>query len=419
MRACIGGDLAQLVEYVVNNAVAWTFPEVPNEKAEDREAAVATWERHVASLDTAILSLIGENDIPDDGIEAALDNILRSSLWQRRLLRKNEEVQQVLKAGLLSRSRLIWTPSTAPQRRGYFLVGVGLTTGHALDAIAADANALLVQANAALLVNDAEAAIAAITSLAERVLAFYPFIPDPMPDNWRDILRCWLLGQPLAGIAVGHESETLQFIEGGLVYRLPWAMEAVRVRAAANGDVIGPFGLALEDHELRLAVPAVETGTMNRSASILIQAGFNSRLAAIKAVTDTAAAFTTGQELRLWLNSDAVAAWSALPDWPTAATKAMWMEFAQSFTPRDNRTWADRRHWVGVTWYGVPLPPGAPVRLYHWKGQPIILSADGLPVGALQTALNPNRRGLVRAITSQQIGRVDLSYLGPDDLWLV
>ena len=97
----------------------------------------------------------------------------------------------------------------------------------------------------------------------------------------------------------------------------------------------------------------------------------------------------------------------------------MWMEFAQSFTPRDNRTWADRRHWVGVTWYGVPLPPGAPVRLYHWKGQPIILSADGLPVGALQAALNPNRRGLVRAITSQQIGRVDLSYLGPDDLWLV
>ena len=45
--------------------------------------------------------------------------------------------------------------------------------------------------------------------------------------------------------------------------------------------------MALDDHELGLAVPAVETGTMNRSASILIQAGFNSRLAAIKAVTDT------------------------------------------------------------------------------------------------------------------------------------
>ena len=100
MRARIGGDLAQLVEYVVNNAAAWTFPEVANEEPEDRERALAEWERHVATLDTAILSLIGENDVPDDGIEAAVDDILQSSLWQRRLLRQNDEVQQLLKAGL-------------------------------------------------------------------------------------------------------------------------------------------------------------------------------------------------------------------------------------------------------------------------------------------------------------------------------
>ncbi|MFX8389443.1 hypothetical protein ABTL55_19465, partial [Acinetobacter baumannii] len=87
------------------------------------------------------------------------------------------------------------------------------------------------------------------------------------------------------------------------------------------------FDLPVEAHELGLAVPAVETGTLNRSASILIQAGFNSRLAAIKAVTDTGATFQTGQELRQWLNSEAVAAWSAQPNWPTAETKAMWMDF--------------------------------------------------------------------------------------------
>ena len=95
------------MDYVVNNAAAWTFPEIANEKPEDRERALADWERHVATLDTAILSLIGENDIPDEGIEAALDDILQSSLWHRRLLRQNEEVRQVLKAGLVSRSRLI------------------------------------------------------------------------------------------------------------------------------------------------------------------------------------------------------------------------------------------------------------------------------------------------------------------------
>lgn len=413
MRARIGGELSQLVEYVVNNAAAWTFPEVANEKPEDRERALADWE-HVATLDTAILGLIGENDIPDEGVEAALDDILQSSLWHRRLLRQNEQVQQALKAGLVSRSRHIWNQSTAARRRGYFLAGVGLTTGHALDAIAADANILLVQANGGILDGDAEAAIMAITSIAERVFAFYPFRPDPMPANWRDILRTWLLGQPLAAIAAGQESETLQFIEGGLVYRLPWAMEAIRVRAAANGDTIG--GFLLDDYELGLAVLAVETGTLNRSASILIQAGFNSRLAAIKAVTDTGATFPTGQELRQWLNSEAVAAWSAQPDWPTAETKAMWTEFVQSFSPRENRTWADRRYWANVAWLSAPPPPDTPVQVHHWGGQPCVLSADGTPLGTVQAALNSGRAGLMRAQVSQDVGRIDLTYLGPDDL---
>lgn len=414
MRARIGGGLNQLVEYVVNNAAAWTFPEIANEKPEDRERALADWERHVATLDTAILSLIGENDIPDEGIEFALDDILQSSLWHRRLQRKNEQVQQVLKAALLSRSRLIWSQSTTSRRRGYFLAGVGLTTGHALDAIAADANLLLVQANGGILEGDAEAAITAITGFAELVFAFSPFMPDPMPANWREILRAWLLGQPLAAIAAGQESETLQFIEGGLVYRLPWAMEAIRVRAAANGDTIGDF--LLDDHELGLAVPAVETGTLNRSASILIQAGFNSRLAAIKAITDTGATFQTGQELRQWLNSDAVAAWTAETDWPTAETKALWTEFAQSFTPRANRTWANRRYRANLAWTGAPPPPGTLVQLHHWNGQALVLSADGTRLGTMQAALNPTRAGLVLAQVSQDLGRIDMTYLGPDDL---
>lgn len=193
MRARIGGDLNQLIDYVVNNAAAWTFPEIANEKPEDRERALSDWKRHVATLDTAILSLIGENDIPDEGIEVALDDVLQSSLWHRRLQRQDGQVQQLLKAGLVSRSGLIWSQSTAARRRGYFLAGVGLTTGHALDAIAADANLLLIQANSAILEGDVEAAIGAITGLAERVFAFFPFTPDPFPANWRDILRAWLL----------------------------------------------------------------------------------------------------------------------------------------------------------------------------------------------------------------------------------
>ena len=58
MHARVGGDVNELIEYVVNNAAAWSFPEVPNEKADDRAVALIEWERHVATLDTAILSLI-------------------------------------------------------------------------------------------------------------------------------------------------------------------------------------------------------------------------------------------------------------------------------------------------------------------------------------------------------------------------
>ena len=416
MHARIGGDRGQLIEYVVNNAEAWTFPEVASEDPQDRERALAEWERHVATLDTAILSLIGDHDIQDDGIEAALDDVLQSSLWQRRLLRKDEQVQQVLRAGLLSRSKLIWSQSSAAQRRGYFLAGVGLTAGHDLDAIAEEANSLLVNANAALLVGDGEEAIDLITSLAERVFAFNPFTPSTMPENWRELLRWWLLGKPLAELAVGQESKTLHFIEGGLVYRLPWAMEALRVRAGANGDVVGDNGVEIEDYDLGLAVPAVETGTMNRSASILIQAGFTSRLAAIKAVTDTRATFTTGRELRAWLNSGAVAARSALPDWPTAETKSMWTKLVDGFMLQNNRTWTDRRYWSSVVWSGTPPRPGTPVQLHQRNGQCLVLAADGLPLGILQAALNPHRRGLIHSTVSAEAGRIDLVYLGPDDL---
>lgn len=416
MHARVGGDLNQLVDYVVNNAAAWIFPEIANEKPEDRERALADWERHVATLDTAILSLIGENDIADEGIEAALDHILQSSLWHRRLQRQDAPVQQVLKAGLVSRTRLIWNQSTAAQRRGYFLAGVGLTTGHALDAIADEANLLLIQANGEILEGDAEAAIVAITGLAERVFTFYPFTPDPLPANWRDILRAWLLGQPLAALGAAQASETLQFVEGGLVYRLPWAMEALRVRAAANGDTVGVFDLPLEHHELGAAVPAVETGTLSRSASILIQAGFNARLAAIKAVSDTVAVFTTGQELRQWLNSEDVIAKSTVPDWPTAETKAIWMEFLQSFTPAENRTWSDRRYWAPVDWLGAPPPPGTPVQVHHWGGRPRVLAEDAMPLGTLGAAINPNRTGLLRATVTADPGRIDIVYLGPADL---
>lgn len=419
MQRQVQRPIDELAEYVLNNAEAWIFPIIPGEDAEETERERRAWNGYIASLDTAVLALLGDNEVPDDGIAEALDAILQSSLWERRLNRRSAEAAAALRAGLIGRSRAVWANSTAPQRRGYFLAGVGLGTGHALDAIAPVANDLLVTANAALGEQDPVRAIEAITAIAEQAFAIFPFAPDKLPANWRHILSAWLSGETLANVAAGQEADTLQFVEGGLVYRLPWAMEAIRVRGIANGDAIGEFGFKLDDFELGLAVSAVETGTMHRSAAILIQAGFNSRRSAIKAVTDTGATFSTLAELQTWLASDIVRAFDQLPDWPTAETKEIWSSFVASFIPHQMRTWLERRYWAWVAWRPHFLPiAGQPLRLAIINGDPLVMSADGDVVGNLQAALNPARKGQVLVQVMAEANKIAITYLGPDDLWL-
>jgi superfamily II DNA/RNA helicase len=419
MQRQVARPFDQFVDYVLNNAAAWTFPAIAGEDPADAERERRAWNGYIASLDTAVLALLGDVEVEDEGIADALDTVLQSSLWQRRLARRNDQVAALLRAGLIGRSRVVWAQSTAPQRRGYFLAGVGLQTGHALDAMAPAANDLLIAANGAIMEGQVDAAVEAITALAEQVFAIFPFAPDNLPENWKDILKAWLSGEALAAVAQGQEAETLQFVEGGLVYRLPWAMEAIRVRGIANGDQIGDFGLTLDDFELGFAVSAVETGTMNRSAAILIQAGFNSRIAAIKAVADTGATFSSLLELQAWLASDIVQELSQLPDWPTAETKDIWSAFKVGFVPLPERTWSERRYWAWVAWRpGYAAAAGAPLRIAVINGNNHVLSPDGSIVGDLQAAINPRRKGLAKAVTSVEPNKVDVTYLGPNDLWL-
>jgi hypothetical protein len=72
-----------------------------------------------------------------------------------------------------------------------------------------------------------------------------------------------------------------------------------------------------------------------------------------------------------------------------------------------------------VKWHlAAPPLPGTPVQLHHLQGRPVILSADGSPIGEANIPLNPSRRGLLRAAVRADAGKIDLSYLGPEDLWL-
>ena len=413
--------LDQLMEYVLNNAVAWEFPELDGEEPEERERQQTQWRNHLTWLDTAILSLSGEQEIADADIAATLDELLASSLWERRLARHTEENCQAVKSGLLSRARHLWAHSTAPQRRGYFLAGVGLNTGSALDLIAPSANDLLVEANGAILNGDEDRAIETLTILAEKLFRIPPFTPDDIPTNWRDILRLWLQGLPIAPAIAGQEADALQFVEGGLIYRLSWAMEAIRVRGIANGDTISDEAIPLGDFELRVAVAAVETGTLNRQAAILIQAGITSRLAAIKAAQETGALFSSVFELRLWLDSEEVGLLTTQGDWPTPETTDMWQSFRESFWPVTSRAWGEHRLTAQVVWQNGSAPPGGqPVRLYSHPEtrDAFVLSESAEFLGRLRAPLNPRRQGLARASVLEDRRDILISYLGPDDLWV-
>lgn len=188
-------DAGQLVEYVAGQA-AWEFPVLASESTEEAGDARQRWDQHLASLDTAIFSLLGDSYVLDAEVEAKLDEILVASLFQRRLARYNEDVQKLLPAGLRARAKYIWRNSTPTQRRGYFLAGVGLAAGKALDERAPELERLLLAANVNIGVGDQEEAVAAITAFAEIAFGISPFRPERLIDGWKPLLSRPLKNPP-------------------------------------------------------------------------------------------------------------------------------------------------------------------------------------------------------------------------------
>ena len=409
-------SLDDLIEYVVNNAGAWSFPEIAGETGTDRESARRDWIKHLSIFDTAILSLAGDQDVEAEQISAKLDELLDSSLWKRRLLRQSEKVKSVLDRALKARARFIWSSSSASQRKGYFLAGVGLVTGQQLDAIAQETVALLVVANGAISDRDDERAIEAITALAERIFTISPFIPDPLPENWREVLSIWLSGRPIADLSQTDITELLRFVENGLIYRLPWGMEAIRVRAQANQDTFE--GMPIDAFELGLAVPSIETGTLHRSAAILMQAGFSSRLAAIKAVTETAAEFTTARELTAWLRSDLILELSERDDWPTSESESLWKSFVSQYTPPEKTIWTVKHATRFARWRNnidVP-PPGSPIKVWNVTDDTLLLAPTHEILGYLDEPIPQAWSGLLVARIGTQANSVAFTYYGPEDI---
>src|SRR5262249_37342193 len=153
-----------------------------------------------------------------------------------------------------------------------------------------------------------------------------------LPANWRAALLAWLAGKPSSEVLALCDGEGVDLIQEALAYRLPWAMEAVRVHALAvqHSDVDALTGLA---------ALAVEAGTSNTSVITLVPAGLSSRQAAAAAVESTGASFADRDGMREWLDSELVQTFSDEKEWPTARSRPAWIEFYEGKQKADRSKW--------------------------------------------------------------------------------
>ena len=393
----VGGDMAHFIQYVTGNAAVWDAP--PATKKEPKLPKM--WVSELARLDAAILALVShDTDIND--LTRTLDEVLQGSLWQRSLDRATENAQLAAKAVLETRSKYIWEHSTPLQRKGAFFAGVSFDTGVTLTEKAEELNRVLMASDSEFVEGNTEAAIAHTIEFAKIVFAVPPFDVEEFPLGWEVLVQQWILGYRIADIAGNIESEVVDFIERALVYKLVWALEAVRVRAIAAGEV----------DELMFngyTAMAVETGSHLYSASLLIHCGLASRLAAIKAVTDETGNFSDTREMRRWVFSPSVKRRTQDQNWPTPETASLWREFVEGLNRPTVDKWEETEVNAQVTWFGPPLRAGTPVRVVGGRK---IFTVKWQPVGELRQGIQ-DTGGIFLAHVSNLGNSITGQYIGP------
>ncbi|HBO3248580.1 TPA: DEAD/DEAH box helicase [Pseudomonas aeruginosa] len=345
-------DRADAWEYLANAREAWRSPDEEVQVA-DRLAAAVEYDADadeddeeepideeplsqlVERLDATVFGLIEALDADRADLPKLLDEALKGSLWARQIAREGEDVAPLHKKVFEARADLIWKTTTAQARRGHFAMGVGLEAGLTIDAMADELAELLDRADEAALSGDIDELVDALCGLGERLLFMRPFIPDKanaLPANWKAILRSWVSGEEVSKIG----PQNMRAVEEAFTYRLVWALEAVRTRRMSLGW--SPETVAGG------AAAAVETGVPRFMMAMLIRAGLPSRRAAMVAIEDAEPVFVTPAEMRAWLESDEITAYTDAGDWPTPDTAALWARFRTEALNDGIQKWSVERY---------------------------------------------------------------------------
>lgn len=405
------GPIEPFLDYLTGGP-DWTLPVLPQESASDEESAAAAWRSNLSLLDIGILSTLGDGayDADPDAAPQVLADALVDSLWERQLRRLDSGISTAVRELVTGRVRHLWQTSTASQRRGWYLAGLGADAGAGLAAISGHVIDLMEQVEVDLVRGDHAAASDGLVQIASAVFELDTFAPEVAVDDWSGVLRHWVQGLSLADLP-GDRVAIAQFIESDLVYRLVWGMEAARVFEAAQGN-------ALAETLSGTAVTSIETGTFNWSASILIRSGFDHRLAAVEAVVSTGAEFDSAADMRQWIKD--LDPWYAYNEaWPTPESRPAWEAFASHVGRRRLQRWrprADDLH--DVTWYGEVPVPGTWLRITDLDANTVQIWSTGFDLlGEAAIELNANRLGVLRARRLTEGPGIRLMYRGPRDLY--
>lgn len=390
MRTRLGTtDDHVLLEYVVNSG--WVNVATSSE-LEDQQV--------LASLDSAIVSLLGSGDMGISELGEALDTALSSSLWARRLLRLESDSRNLLDATVKARARHIWSHTSPTQRRALYLAGLGLEAGLALEARSAELADKLADAELALEESRDRDAVEAIAAFANIVWDLDPFRLKERRPDWASILETWLLGNDL--VPGEQDSGLGEFIEGAIVYKLTWAIEAIRV-----------FGDTSESVPPSRVSAALEVGSLRSAVPLLIRTGLTSRRTAV-AVAESAPALATMRDLAEWLRTSEALHLGDDVFGPGELTDA-WNAYLAQRRRTSQRRWRQVSTTRQPSWTSTTTPAvGTRLRVGHGRGGgSIVRLHDGSEVGRLDDDLPDHTLRLLEVLMGED-GLITLTYLGPE-----
>ena len=392
-------------EYLANSREAWSLDDAAAASGENDEDADDSFAALIEKLDATVFGLIEALDADNTDLPRLLDEALNGSLWARKIARSADALADGHRAVLNARAQLIWLNTTPEVRRGHFAMGVGLDAGLALDAMADDLAVFIDAADAAAIAGDAEVLGAALAEVASRMLAIRPFVPSGgLPVGWEAILGAWVAGTAVDVIG----ADRMKLVEDAFAYRLVWGLEAIRTRRVTAGwesELIAGGGAA-----------AAETGVPNIMMAMLIRAGLPSRKAAIAAIKTTEPAFFDSAGLREWLVSEGVEAQTALDDWPTPETAALWRRFRSEITGASAPTWKARTYRRRLRLrQGQQRPPNGVYRveLDPDANQAWVVSPDFRRIAPLRRTVRDSELALYRARFVDDDESAHIERIGP------